>query len=99
MRTFKSPVLTAIAYPATLAFVPVQLVGMNISINVALMMISIVVLNLTPVIWLVSAIVGHLALMTWSFREPHLVSLGQAFGRTPGRSKNIVPSSGVKYVP
>ena len=99
MKRYSSPVLSAVAYPPTMLFAPLELAGMNAGLNSALMLIGTAALGLPPFVWLFTAIAGHIALITWGSRDPHLVGILRAAGTARRRSKNIVPAQGVKYVP
>ena len=96
---YHSPVLNAVAYPPTMMFVPVQLAGLNIGINVGLMMLGMAAADIPPIPFLVIAIAGHVAMATWSARDAHLVTLAKAIGMRKQSSRNIIPARGVKYVP
>lgn len=95
----ESPVLHAVAYPATMVFVPVELAAANIALNVAAMLISMVTYDITPFLWVITTIGGHLTLLFMCSKEPHLVSLMRCIGRVKQRSRNIISTRNVKYVP
>lgn len=99
MIRHEKSILTAVAYPPTMLFVPVELAGGNVAFNIILMVIGTVILDLSPLIWLFTAVAGHAILLVLSFREPHIVSMMRAIGTSKHQSRNIVKSEGMKYVP
>lgn len=99
MIRHEKPILTAVAYPPTMLFVPVELAGGNVAINIMLMVFGTVILDLSPLIWLFTSVAGHVILLVLSFREPHIVMMMRALGTSRQQSRNIVKPEGVKYVP
>lgn len=100
MKTPTSLIMNAVAYPPTLLFAPVELAGINMAFNVGGMIIANASFNVTPIIFLVTLVIGHVVSAFAYARDAHIVYIGQAIGRYPLRSRNLVPSEeGVKYVP
>ena len=100
MNQLTTKVLSAVAYHPTMLFIPVELAGMNIAINVALMLISLYMFDLSPVIWLFTIIGAWVAMAIAHSRDPHGVQMLKAIGTFKRNSINLVPTDdGVKYVP
>lgn len=99
MNENERPVLTAVAYPATMLYVPIEVAGLIVAGHAFLMALSAVLLGLNPVVFLVTLTACWIAGVAAFQRDPHLVSLLQAAGRFKRKTHNIVPSRGVKYVP
>lgn len=99
MNRLESAILQAVAYQATVLFVPPQLAGINVAVNMSLLMTAVAVFDFNPLLFMITLIVGHIALIVASVREAHLVTLLQAIGQKKHSSKNIISSEGVKYVP
>lgn len=100
MKTPTSTIMNAVAYPPTLLFAPVEMAGLNMGINVACMVISNASFQISPIIFLLTLIAGHLASALAYSRDAHIVYIAQAIGRYPRSSKNLIPAKeGVKYVP
>ena len=99
MNENERPVLTAVAYPSTVLYVPTEVAGLIVAGHAFLMALSAVFLGLNPVIFLVTITACWIAGFAAFERDPHVVSLLQAAGKFKRKTRNIVPSRGVKYVP
>ncbi len=99
MMRNESPVFQAVAYPPTMIYIPVELAGANVGLNVAMMLVSMVTFDITPLFWLITTIIGHVVLMFVCSREPHLVMLMRCIGGVKQRSRNLIGTRNVKYVP
>lgn len=93
------PVMKAVAYHPTVLFIPPELAGLNVAAHVMLMMIVVAVLDWSPIGPFVSAIVCHVLLIFAYMRDNHIVSLARAIGGSKHRTRNIIPTEGVRYVP
>lgn len=99
MKRYASPVLKAVAYPPTMMFVPVELAVLNMGVNAVFLAISNSLISLPPIIWLGTAIVGHILLIGVVSRDAHIVGVLRAIAQAKRSSQNIIPARGVKYVP
>lgn len=100
MKPLTTQVLSAVAYHPTMLFIPVELAGMNIAVNVALMLLCLKIFNLSPAIWLLTIVGAWIAMAIAHTRDAHTVTLMRARGSFKQHSTNIVPTDeGVKYVP
>jgi hypothetical protein len=100
MNDLKADIYMVVAMPKQFLWAPFEMAIINIILAVAIMLISIAVLGLTPFISLIPLIAGHASLIGIGTRNPHLTTTLQAAGKYPSRRKNISPvSRGVKYVP
>jgi hypothetical protein len=100
MFDMKGKVLPAVANPKQFLFAPFELAIINITISIAVMILSIAVLNMTPFFAMVPLVFGHAALVAFGAKNPHLTTTLRAVGKYPSRRKNLAPvAKGVKYVP
>lgn len=100
MNDLKTDVFMVIAMPKQFLWAPFEMAIINIILSVAVMLIAIAVLGVTPFVALIPLIIGHLVLIGLGTRNPHLTTTLQAAGKYPGRRRNLSGvSRGVKYVP
>jgi len=100
MNDLKAEIYMVVAMPKQFLWAPFEMAIINIILAVAVMLLSIAVLGLTPFISLIPLIAGHTALIGMGTRNPHMTSSLRAAGKYPPRRKNLsAVSRGVKYVP
>jgi len=92
-----SRILNAVAAPPKMLFVPVQAAGGNMVFHVTIMMLfQSIFTTINPLIFLLSAVIGHILLIIWGFKEPHMSTLIQARGKSMRRSKNLIKPKGYR---
>lgn len=94
MRTL---ILRVIAEPSQIFFAPVMPAAANILMNVTLMLFGIVSFDMNPIVFFITAILGHCAIATYALREPHLSTLMSAWISQRRRTANLIRSRGNKY--
>lgn len=100
MSDMKSEIYMVVAMPKQFLWAPFEMAIINIILSVAVMLICIAVLGMTPFFALIPLVIGHVMLIGIGTRNPHLTTTLRAAGKYPFRRKNISPvSSGVKFVP
>lgn len=100
MGDLKADIYLVVAMPKQFLWAPFEMAIINIIVALAIMLLSIGVLGLTPFFSLVPLIIGHAILIGVGTRNPHLTTTLQAAGKYPLRRKNLSPvSHGVKFVP
>ena len=99
MVRYDSPILKSVAYPPQLLLATLELSAANLGLNLALMILSVVVLGLSPLLFVGTAVAGHVAAILITAKDPHMVTVTQAAGRRPTRTRNLIPARGAKYVP
>jgi hypothetical protein len=95
MRTM---VLRVVAEPQMMFWAPVVPAAGNLSLNVILMMFGIVLFDLNPLPFFGSTLAGHLFIVAYAARDPHLTTLIKAWSAAKDKTANIVKVKGNKYV-
>lgn len=96
----RAKVLTAVANPKMFLWAPFELAIVNIIIAIAIMLLSIAVLGLTPFFSLIPLVGGHAVLVGLGARDQHLTTIIQSSGKYPRHRTNLArTSAGAKYVP
>lgn len=95
MRTM---ILRVIAEPPQIFWAPLLPAAGNVLINVFFMLFGIVLYNVNPIPFFITASVGHLAIAAYAVREPHLSTLMTAWMETRRKTTNLVAARGNKYV-
>lgn len=97
---YSAAVLTAVAYPPTMMFVPVELAAVNIGVHGALWMIVTLLGIMGPIPLLCSLILAHVLFAVMAGRNPHIVSMAKAIALSKNRTRNLIPEpDGAKFVP
>lgn len=100
MHDQRMPIYQAVAQPKQFLWAPFEMAIVNIILSIAVMLLCIAVLSITPFFSLIPLLIGHVFLIGAGARNPHLTTILQASGKYPPSRKNISPVSvGVKYVP
>lgn len=94
-------IMLAVANPKQFLFAPFEMAIVNIVLSIAVMMLCIAVIGITPFWALLPLVGGHIALIVFGTQNPHLTTTLQATGKyPPNKQNNIVKvSAGVKYIP
>ena len=97
----RSPILIPVAHPVTVAWVPMQIAGLNVTFHVVVLIFANVFMkSVSPLPFLISLVVVHLILIVVCNREPHLWSIMQATGRSVRTTRNIIPKrKGIRLAP
>jgi len=100
MNDLKADIYMVVAMPKQFLWAPFEMAIVNMVLAIAIMLLCIAVLGLTPFISLIPLVGGHVLLIGMGTRNPHLTTTLQATGKYPPRRKNLTRlSRGVKYVP
>ncbi|MBR6409635.1 MAG: hypothetical protein IKS23_05315 [Alphaproteobacteria bacterium] len=92
-------ILKAVAQPPKLFWGPVLPTAINAGIQVPMMFMAVGVANVNPLLFVVSIISCHIAIVMAGVKEPHLSTMIQAFGQTNKVSKNLYQERGNKFEP
>lgn len=93
-------ILLAVANPKQFLFAPFEMAIVSMVLSIALMLLCIGVIGLTPFWAMIPLVGGHVTLILLGSRNPHLTTTLQATGKYPGRRANrIGMKTGVKYTP
>lgn len=100
MQDLKADIYSVVAMPKQFLWAPFEMAIVNIILAIAIMLICIAVLDLTPFVSLIPLLFGHVSLIGIGTRNPHLTTTLQCSGKYPSRRKNLSQvSHGVKFVP
>jgi len=88
--------MQAVALPATFLFAPAMPAAASVGMHACLMMILAGLININPLYFIISAIVVHMGLVAWGFKEPHLEKVMQAKGYGYKSTKNLGKVEGFK---
>ena len=94
----REPILKAVAAPKKFLWAPFELGAANLSLQLTFMLMAVGVFQINPFIFIPSLILGHVFLVVYGAKEPHLASLLKSFGRYHHRSVNVYSSKGTKLV-
>ena len=94
----REPVLKAVAAPKRFLWAPFELGAANLSLQLTFMIMAIGIFQINPFPFIPSLILGHLFLVIYSSKEPHLASLLKSYGRYHHHSVNVYSSKGTKLV-
>lgn len=93
-------ILLAVANPKQFLFAPFEMAIVSMVLSIAMMLLCIAVLGLTPFWAMIPLVGGHALLVILGTRNPHLTTTLRATGKYPGRRANRVGmKTGVKYTP
>ena len=94
----REPVLKAVAAPKKFLWAPFELGAANIALQLTFMVMYIGIVQSNPMYFIPSILIGHIILVIYGAKEPHLASLLKAFGRYHHISRNMYSSKGTKLV-
>ncbi len=92
-------ILKAVAQPPKLFWGPVLPTAINAGIQVPMMFMAVGVADVNPLVFVISIISCHIAIVMAGVKEPHLSTMIQAFGQTNKVSKNLYQERGNKFEP
>ena len=99
VKNLKVPVMSALAYPPTMAWVPMELAALNFIGNMAFMAFGIVFFNMSPLFFMGTTLGLHIFFIFVAVKEPHIVTISKARGKHKTSTVNLAPTGNVKYVP
>jgi hypothetical protein len=100
MAELRGRVFQVVANPKQFVFAPFELAIINIILSVAVMLLCIAVIGVTPFVSMIPLILGHALLCILGARNQHLTTTLQATGKYPSSRKNLTRvNAGVKYIP
>lgn len=94
----REPVLKAVAAPKKFLWAPFELGAANLALQLTMMIMAIGIFQSNPFVFLPSIIGGHIFLVIYGAKEPHLASLLKSYGRYHHLSVNMYSSKGTKLV-
>ena len=99
MAELRAEIYHSVAAPKQFLWAPFELAIANIILAVAFFLVC-VLINLVPFLSLLPLAAGHVVLVVFGTRNPHLATTLQSTGKYPPSRRNLARvSHGVKYVP
>ncbi|MBO5442949.1 MAG: hypothetical protein J6A33_04090 [Alphaproteobacteria bacterium] len=92
-------ILKAVANPPKILWGPFLPVLMNLGVQFPIMFMFIGVMDVNPIVFLVSIVLGHLAAVALGVRDPHISTMIQAYGQTHKTTSNLYKEKGNKFAP
>ncbi|MFZ3583793.1 hypothetical protein ACOI1H_16690 [Loktanella sp. DJP18] len=100
MAELRAGIYQAVASPKQFLWAPFELAIVNIVMASMIMMLSLLVLGITPFVSIIPLVFGHIGLVVAGSRNPHLTTTLQATGKYPPFRRNLARvSKGTKYIP
>jgi len=94
----REPILKAVAVPKKFLWAPFELGAANLSLQLTFMLMAVGIFQINPFVFIPGLVLGHLFLVIYGAKEPHLASLLKSYGRYHHRSVNVYSSKGTKLV-
>jgi len=91
-------ILRVVAEPSQIFWAPIMPAAMNIIVNIIIMMMFIVLLDVSPLPFFITTIIGHSSIAAFSVREPHCATLIIAWAESRKKTVNLLGVKGNKYV-
>ena len=97
---YKSPVLQAVANPATMLLIPFEMAIMNVVASIVIALLLFMLFGFPMFFGVLIAILNHIWLIYVAQRDQHIVTVLRAMGRYKRHTANLIPTKrGAKYVP
>ncbi|MDD4556147.1 MAG: hypothetical protein PHE89_02300 [Alphaproteobacteria bacterium] len=95
----REPILKAVASPPKILWGPFLPTLLNLGLQFPFMFISIAMIDINPLVFVVSIVIVHGLIVLLGTKEPHISSMMQAFGQTRIVSNNLYKEKGNKFAP
>ena len=92
-------ILKAVANPPKLFWGAMLPALLNAGLQIPFMFMAIGMADANPLIFILTIVLGHLVVVGFSAKEPHLSGMLQAFGATNLKSTNLYKVKGNKFEP
>lgn len=92
-------ILKAVAQPPKIFWGPVLPVALNVGLQFPVMFMAIGLADINPLLFIMSIVLVHGAVVLAGTREPHLSAMIQAFGQANKVSTNLYAEKGNKFEP
>lgn len=92
-------ILKAVAQPPKIFWGPVLPVALNVGLQFPFMFMAIGLGDVNPLLFIISIVITHGAIVFAGVKEPHLSAMIQAFGQTNKVSQNLYVEKGNKFEP
>lgn len=95
----RAPILKAVAAPPRLFFAPFVLAGANLGVQFPMMFMFMGLGEFNPIWFILTILCGHIFIIFWGAKEPHLSTMTQSFGPMSSKSSNLYKCKGNKFAP
>ncbi len=97
----REPILKAVAMPPKVFWAPMLPAVVNFSVQMAIMMVFMGGLPgvVNPLVFVFTFLLGHIGIIIYGARDPHLSKMMQSYGPFMSKTKNIYHSRGNKLAP
>jgi len=95
----REAIIKAVANPPKVLWGPFLPTMMNMGIQFPLMFMLLGTLNVNPLVFMVTLILGHIFCIFLGVKEPHISAMIQAYGQTNHTSHNLYKEKGNKFAP
>ena len=92
-------ILKAVANPPKILWGPFLPTMLNMGIQFPIMFMFLGTLDVNPLWFMVSLVLGHVACIAVGVKEPHISAMIQAYGQTAVTSHNLYSEKGNKFAP
>ena len=92
-------ILKAVANPRKILWGPFLPTMLNMGIQFPIMFMFLGTLDVNPLWFMVSLVLGHVACIAVGVKEPHISAMIQAYGQTAKTSHNLYSEKGNKFAP
>lgn len=93
------PILKAVASPPRLLFAPFVIAMANLGVQFPIMFMCIGLGEFNPLLFMVTILLGHIVIIFWGTKEPHISTMTKAFGPMAKASMNLYKCKGNKFAP
>ena len=92
-------ILKAVANPPKLFWGAVLPAALNAGLQIPFMFMAIGMADANPLIFIVTIVLGHLIVVAFSVKDPHLSGMLQAYGAANIQTTNLYKVKGNKFEP
>lgn len=95
----REPLLKAVAMPPKMFWAPFLPAAANLAVQFPFMFIAMGLYQANPVMFIFPILIGHVFLIAYGAKEPHLSNMMRTYGPMAKPSHNIYKSKGNKLAP
>lgn len=95
----REEILKAVAQPPKVLWAPMVPALINLGVQFPMMFMGMGVGAANPLYFVTTIIIGHLVLIAYGIKEPHLSTMLQAYGQTYMKTTNLYGVKGNKFEP
>ena len=92
-------ILKAVANPPKILWGPFLPVMVNMGIQFPIMFMFLGTLDVNPLWFMTSLVLGHVVSIVMGIKEPHISTMIQAYGQTAKQTNNLYKEKGNKFAP